>query len=85
MIVSVKNVPVRYEGRTYKAGEKFEMDKKHLNENLVVVVENDKVENLFSKLTKDELKAELDARGIGYEADAKKDVLIKALEEAPKE
>lgn len=85
MIVKVKDIPVRYNGKTYKTGEDFEMDKKHFNEKLVDLIEDDKAENPFSKLTKDEIKAELDARKIEYEANANKDVLLKALEEAPEE
>ncbi len=86
MIVKVKNIPVRYNGQTYSPEEEFEMDKAHVNENLVDVIEEDEDEsNPFEKLTKDQLKAELDRLEISYEADAKKDALVKALSEAPTE
>ncbi|EPD52763.1 hypothetical protein HMPREF1210_01143 [Paenisporosarcina sp. HGH0030] len=84
MIVKVKEVPVRYNGQTYSPNEEFEMDKAHVNENIVEVVEDDEV-NPFEKMTKDQLKAELDRLEISYEADAKKEVLVKALSEAPTE
>lgn len=86
MIVKVKEVPVRYNGKTYSPDEEFEMDKAHVNENIVDVVEDDENDvNPFEKMTKDQLKAELDRLEISYEADAKKDVLVKALSEAPTE
>jgi hypothetical protein len=85
MIVKVKSVPVRYNGKTHKPEEEFEMNKEHFNDKIVDLVEDDKDENPFSKLTKDEIKAELDAREITYEASANKDVLFQALVEATQE
>jgi hypothetical protein len=85
MIVKAKSVPVRYNGKTHKPEEEFEMKKEHFNDKIVDLVEDDKNESPFSKLTKDEIKVELDAREIAYEASAKRDVLLQALLEATQE
>jgi len=86
MRVKVKNIPVRYNRESFEPGEEFEMDKAHFNENIVDLVEDDEADvNPFEKMTKDQLKAELDRLEISYEADAKKEVLVKALSEAPTE
>lgn len=37
--VKVNKIPVRYNGKTYKAGEEFEMKAEYVKEDLVTVVE----------------------------------------------
>lgn len=55
MKVEVNKIPVRYEGKTYQAGETFEIDKKHLpgmKQHVTVISEDKPLEDM--KL--DELK-----------------------------
>lgn len=42
MKVQVKNIPVRYSGKTYQPGETFDMAEKYYNENLVSKVKDSK-------------------------------------------
>jgi hypothetical protein len=42
MKVQVKNIPVRYNGKTHQPGETFDMAEKYYNENLVSKVKDSK-------------------------------------------
>lgn len=78
MKVKAKNFPVRYKGKTYSSEEVFEMDKKHFNENIVELIEDD---HDVVRLTKNEIMAKLDELGIEYDPKATKDVLIEVLKD----
>lgn len=47
--VKVNRIPVRYNGKTYKAGEEFEMRAEYVNENLVSIVAEKKEEKKAPK------------------------------------
>ncbi|MET3659649.1 hypothetical protein [Sporosarcina psychrophila] len=44
MIVQVKNIPVRHNHQSYKAGEEFEIEDKYFNEKLFVKIADSKKE-----------------------------------------
>lgn len=43
--VIVKEIPVRYENKTYRKGETFDMKVEHVNDSLVTVVDEPKKKN----------------------------------------
>lgn len=85
MIVQVKKVPVRYKGKTYRAGEELEIKKDHFNENLMVIIDDaeDDKPKPPSKLTKDEIKTELKKLNIPFDDGAKREDLLDLLLNPP--
>jgi hypothetical protein len=85
MIVKVKSVPVRYNGQTYSPDEEFEMDKAHLNENIVDVVEDDDDDpKTIEEMTIAELKKHAKENEIDL-GDAKKQKEILSVIQATEE
>jgi hypothetical protein len=88
MKVKAKRFPVRYKGITFMPGVDFVVDESHFNENLMEQVEEVGDEGKPkppSKLTKDELKGELDKINIPYDSSATKDELLKLFLDLPTE
>ncbi|MDQ0269944.1 hypothetical protein [Cytobacillus purgationiresistens] len=57
MIVEVIDVPVRYNGKTYRTGEIFEMEEPHVDENIVKVISKvEKEPKTLDSMTVTELK-----------------------------
>lgn len=83
-IVKVIDIPVRYEDKTYRAGETFEIESEHVNDKLVEVIGD--VEKVPEPpvdpedLTVDEIKEKLDELEIPYKSKDKKEDLITLLE-----
>lgn len=84
MKVTVKSIPVRYEGSRYIKGEELEINEKHFNENLFEEIEgSDDDTDLFSlteaelkKVNKDIIQSFLDKESIEYDSSSNKDALI---------
>ena len=84
--VSVKDIPVFYDGERYESGQEFEIDEKYFNEDIMEKGEVVEEEDYFSfskeelsKVTKDDLKAFLDKEEIQYDSKANKDELINLI------
>ncbi|MCJ0932928.1 hypothetical protein MST22_17390 [Virgibacillus halodenitrificans] len=83
MKVTVKSIPVRYDGERYFKGQEVEIKDAHFNENLFVKGQDAEETDLYTlteaelkKINKDDIKAFLDTEGIEYDSSANKDELI---------
>lgn len=87
MIVKVKGFPVRYKGKTYRKNEEITIEKDHFNEKLMEIVSEDEdgAPKPPSKLTKDEIKEELEKLNIEFDPNAKKEELLESLLNPPTE
>lgn len=94
MKVSVKDINVRYKGRTYEKGEALTISDKHFDENLFVKAEAAEEEDKnyleftpeeLGKETNDDLKAFLDKEEVEYSKSATKAQLIEAITGVPSE
>lgn len=88
MIVKVKGFPVRYKGKTYRKDAEISIDKDHFNKNLMEFVDDEDEDSKPkppSKLSKDEIKAELERLNIEYDSNAKKEELLELLLNPPEQ
>lgn len=84
-IVEVIKVPVRYNGETYTKGDSFEMEDEHVNEELVKVTGEVKIEdNPFEGMSLDELKAYAEENNIDLGKASTEEGIIKKIEDAQK-
>ena len=80
MIVSVQNIPVRYDGKTYMAGEEFSIEDQYYNEKIMTFIRDEVIEMVdYTAMTKDEIKAELDKQDIAYNTSDNKEALLHLL------
>ncbi|WP_164670962.1 hypothetical protein [Virgibacillus doumboii] len=82
MKVSVKQIPVRYDGKSYRAGDTLNIKEKYFDSNIFEEVESEDGDfkelskSKLKKVNNDDLKSYLDNKGIEYTSEDTKDQLI---------
>ncbi|MBU5214362.1 hypothetical protein [Heyndrickxia oleronia] len=87
MKVTVKSIPVYHNGDRYLKGETLNINEKHFNDSLFVIIEesNDDIDlyeltaDELKKVNKDVIKSFLNKEGIEFDSNANKEALIKIV------